>query len=56
VLRFQVLFTSAYRNLVTDAPDLGVQASLAKPFDLEVLLGAVERLVRRTSDRAGRTG
>jgi CheY-like chemotaxis protein len=51
-----VLVTSAYRNLVADAPELGVQACLAKPFDLEVLLGAVERLVRRTPDRAARTG
>jgi DNA-binding response OmpR family regulator len=42
-----VLVTSAYRKLAETAPELHVQACLAKPFDLDVLLGAVERLLRR---------
>ena len=43
-----VLVTSAYRKLAETAPELAVQAYLAKPFDLDVLMGAVERLLRRT--------
>lgn len=41
-----VLVTSAYRNLPEAAARLGVTGCITKPFDLEVLLGAVERLVR----------
>jgi DNA-binding response OmpR family regulator len=42
-----VLVTSAYRKLAETALDFHVQACVAKPFDLDVLLGAVERLLRR---------
>jgi two-component system response regulator MprA len=42
-----VLVTSAFRSLAEAAPTLAVQACLAKPFDLDVLLGAVERLLRK---------
>jgi two-component system, chemotaxis family, chemotaxis protein CheY len=44
-----VLVMSAYRNLAETAPNLGAKACIAKPFDLDVLLGAVERLVRRAA-------
>jgi CheY-like chemotaxis protein len=44
-----VLVMSAYRKLAETAPNLGANACIAKPFDLEVLLGAVERLVRRAA-------
>ena len=44
-----VLVMSAYRNLTETAPNLGAKACIAKPFDLGVLLGAVERLVRRAA-------
>ena len=43
-----VVVTSAYRDLAEIASQLRVQACLAKPFDLDVLLGAVERLVARS--------
>src|ERR687886_537552 len=36
-----VLVMSAYRNLAETAASLGANACIAKPFDLEVLLGAV---------------
>jgi CheY-like chemotaxis protein len=36
-----VLVISAYRMLAETAPDLHVQGWLAKPFDLNVLLGTV---------------
>jgi CheY-like chemotaxis protein len=42
-----VLIMSAYRHLAETAPRLAVDAYLAKPFDMETLLGTVERLVRR---------
>jgi two-component system, chemotaxis family, chemotaxis protein CheY len=42
-----VLVMSAYRNLAETAPNLGANACIAKPFDLDVLLGAVERLVHQ---------
>jgi CheY-like chemotaxis protein len=42
-----VLVMSAYRQLSAEAAELGVSACIAKPFDLDVLLGAVDRLVRR---------
>ena len=45
-----VLVTSAYRQLGEAAPELRVQACIAKPFDLGVLLGAVERLLRTTPE------
>jgi CheY-like chemotaxis protein len=44
--RTPVLVMSAYRHLGTTAPSLAANACIAKPFDLDVLLGAVERLVR----------
>ena len=45
-----VLVMSAYRHLATTAPCLGANACIAtKPFDLDVLLGAVERLVQRAA-------
>ena len=44
-----VLVMSAYRNLTETAPNLGAKACIAKPFDLDVLLGAVERLVQRAA-------
>ena len=44
-----VLVMSAYRRLGEEAPNLGARACIAKPFDLEVLLGAVDRLARRAA-------
>jgi two-component system, chemotaxis family, chemotaxis protein CheY len=44
-----VLVMSAYRNLTEAAPSLGAKACIAKPFDLDVLLGAVERLIQRAA-------
>jgi CheY-like chemotaxis protein len=41
-----VLVTSAYSRLPPAAATLGVRACIAKPLDLDVLLGAVERIVR----------
>jgi CheY-like chemotaxis protein len=49
-----VLVMSAYRGLADLAPELKASACIAKPFDIEVLLGAVERLLRRQEVRAGR--
>ena len=46
-----VLVLSASHNLGEIAPELGVRACLAKPFDLDVLLAAVERLA--ASNEAG---
>jgi CheY-like chemotaxis protein len=40
-----VLVMSAYQHLADTAPTLGANACIAKPFDLDVLLGAVGRLV-----------
>jgi CheY-like chemotaxis protein len=44
-----VLVMSAYRHLAETAPGLGATACIAKPFDLDVLLGAVERLTHRAA-------
>jgi CheY-like chemotaxis protein len=44
-----VLVMSAYRYLVKTAPELRANACIAKPFDLDVLLGAIERLMRRAA-------
>jgi CheY-like chemotaxis protein len=44
-----VLVMSAYRRLTETAPDLKVRACIAKPFELDVLLGAVERLLQQTA-------
>ncbi len=44
-----ILVTSANGKLADMAPQLQVQACLAKPFDLDVLLGAIDRLVNRGS-------
>src|ERR687886_189849 len=41
-----VLVMSAYRRLAEAAPQLNVRACIAKPFELDVLLGAVERLLQ----------
>jgi two-component system chemotaxis response regulator CheY len=41
-----VLVMSAYRRLAETATTLGARACIAKPFDLDVLLGAVDRLTR----------
>ena len=41
-----ILVISAYSKLPQEAAKLGVKACIAKPFDLEVLLGAVDRIVR----------
>ena len=46
-----VLVLSAAHDLGTVAPELGARACMAKPFDLDVLLAVIERLVR--SDEAG---
>jgi CheY-like chemotaxis protein len=44
-----VLVMSAYHKLAETAPGLGANACIAKPFDLDVLLGAVDRLIRRAA-------
>ena len=44
-----VLVVSAYRGLVETTPALGASACIAKPFDLTVFLGAVERLVQQAA-------
>ena len=44
--RTPVLVMSAYSKLPQEAATLGVKACIAKPFDLDVLLGAVDRIVR----------
>ena len=41
-----IVVMSAYRSLAETSPTLGANASIAKPFDLDVLLGAVERLIQ----------
>jgi CheY-like chemotaxis protein len=40
-----VVVMSAYSKLPDEAAKLGVKGCIAKPFDLDVLLGAVERAV-----------
>ena len=42
-----VLIMSAYRNLDQAAPGLAANACIAKPFDLNLLIDAVERLVQQ---------
>jgi CheY-like chemotaxis protein len=44
-----IIVISAHRDLPRDAETLGVNGCLAKPFDLDVLVGAVDRLVRRAA-------
>ena len=44
-----VLVMSAYRHLAEAASNLAANACIAKPFDLDVLLGAVERIVQRAA-------
>lgn len=44
-----VLVMSAYNRLPDEAAKLGVKGCIAKPFDLDVLLGALERAVRRAA-------
>jgi CheY-like chemotaxis protein len=44
-----VVVMSAYRRLTETAPDLKVRACIAKPFELDVLLGAVERLLQHSA-------
>jgi two-component system, chemotaxis family, chemotaxis protein CheY len=41
-----VVVMSAYRYLAEISSDLGASACIAKPFDLDVLLGAVQRLIQ----------
>ena len=41
-----VVVMSAYSKLPKEAATLGVKACIAKPFDLDVLIGAVDRIVR----------
>jgi hypothetical protein len=40
---------SAYSKLPDEAARLGVKGCIAKPFDLDVLLGAIERAVLRNT-------
>ena len=42
-----IVVMSAYSKLPEEAAKLGVKGCIAKPFDLDVLLGAIERAVRR---------
>lgn len=42
-----VVVMSAYSKLPEEASTLGVKGCIAKPFDLDVLLGAIERAVQR---------
>ena len=44
-----VVVMSAYNRLPDEAANLGVNGCIAKPFDLDVLLGAIERAVLRRS-------
>lgn len=41
-----IVVMSAYSKLPEEASRLGVKGCIAKPFDLDVLLGAIERAVR----------
>ena len=56
--RIPVLVVSASHDLTATAPQLGVRACLAKPFNLDVLLAVVERLIRAdgTAPRVGASG
>jgi CheY-like chemotaxis protein len=42
-----VVVMSAYSKLPAEAAKLGVKGCIAKPFDLDVLIGAIERAVLR---------
>jgi CheY-like chemotaxis protein len=44
-----ILVMSAYRRLAEESSTLGASACIAKPFDLDVLLAAIDHLVRRTA-------
>jgi two-component system, chemotaxis family, chemotaxis protein CheY len=44
-----VVVMSAYNKLPEEAAALGVLGCIAKPFDLDILLGAIERAVRRAA-------
>jgi len=44
-----VVVMSAYSKLPEEAARLGVKGCIAKPFDLDVLLGAIERAVQRAT-------
>ena len=44
-----IVVMSAYSKLPEEAASLGVRGCIAKPFDLDVLLGAIERAVRRAA-------
>jgi CheY-like chemotaxis protein len=44
-----VVVMSAYNKLPEEAAKLGVKGCIAKPFDLDVLLGAIERAVLRSA-------
>jgi two-component system response regulator MprA len=44
-----IVVMSAYSKLPEEAANLGVKGCIAKPFDLDVLLGAIERAVERSS-------
>ena len=46
-LHSAVLVMSAYHGLADEASKLGVSGCVAKPFDLDVLLGSVGRLANR---------
>lgn len=44
-----IVVMSAATGLAATARDLGVRACLAKPFDLDALIGAVDRLTRQAA-------
>lgn len=44
-----IVVMSAYNKLPEEAASLGVRGCIAKPFDLDVLLGAIERAVQRAA-------
>ena len=46
-----ILVLSAYRKLAEIAGSLGVQACLEKPFDLDIFLKAIERLLATPLDQ-----
>ena len=52
VARVPIVVMSAAHGLTESAEKLGVRACLAKPFDLEVLVGAMDRLLRTTPGHA----
>jgi CheY-like chemotaxis protein len=44
-----IVVLSAYSKLPENAATLGVKGCIAKPFDLDVLVGAIERAVRKAA-------